>query len=124
MFEFLVIAILISVLFAIRHLLKKTGTLEQLELKEFQLHVPVSVLVFKATPGEETWLYYGNPKVSAPRYDITLAANELLLSPKSEAQLGMEQALRAEPWCRCLAATARDQEIAACRTGLGGWRMS
>lgn len=78
----------------------ENGDNQPLELKQFQLHVPVNVLVFKATPGEATWLYYGNPKANAPRYDITLAANELLLSPKIEAQLGMEQVLRAEPWWR------------------------
>jgi hypothetical protein len=78
----------------------ENGDNQPLELKEFQLHVPVSILVFKATPGEETWLYYGNPAARAPRYDIALAANELLLSPKIDARLGREQPLRAEPWWR------------------------
>jgi hypothetical protein len=44
------------------------------------------------------YLYYGQPEVSAPQYDLNLIAAELLSTPPQEAQLGKEEALKATPW--------------------------
>jgi len=41
-----------------------------LALESFVLQLAVTQLVFKAAPGPESWLYYGNPKALAPRYDL------------------------------------------------------
>jgi hypothetical protein len=53
----------------------------------------VTRLVFKAAPeaAQPIWLCYGNKEVSAPRYDLSLVASEILRVEKSNAALGGEE---------------------------------
>jgi hypothetical protein len=56
-------------------------------------------LVFRSHPSKEPlYLYYGQPEVSAPQYDLNLVAAELLSTPPQEAKLGAEEALKSTPW--------------------------
>ncbi len=57
-----------------------------------------SRLLFKAAPGKEIYLYYGNDDVAAPQYDLALIAGELLATPPFEASLGAEEVLKVKPW--------------------------
>jgi hypothetical protein len=56
-------------------------------------------LLFRSKPNKAPlYLYYGQPDVSAPQYDLNLIAADLLSTPPQEAQLGKEDALKATPW--------------------------
>lgn len=56
-------------------------------------------LLFRTKPQKAPlYLYYGQPEVSAPRYDLNLIASELLSTPPQEARMGSEEALKANPW--------------------------
>jgi hypothetical protein len=44
------------------------------------------------------YLYYGQPEVAAPQYDLNLIAAELLSTPPQEARLGKEEALKSTSW--------------------------
>ncbi len=68
-----------------------------IQLSNFRAYYPVSRVVFKSSvgTGAPTWLYYGNPDVSAPHYDMTLVARELLRSERSAASTGPEENLKA-----------------------------
>jgi hypothetical protein len=68
-----------------------------LPLDQFAFDYPVTRLVFKANPGGELGLYYGNPRASAPNYDLGLAAGELLAAAKVSATLEVGQALKPVP---------------------------
>jgi len=65
-------------------------------LENFRLTHPVTRLVFKAA--QAPTLYYGNPPVSAPRYDLSLVAAKLLAAEKSVATLGVEEVLKKAAW--------------------------
>ncbi len=65
-----------------------------IELENFQLFYPVTRLLFKAKPQDEIALYYGNPRVSPPRYDLSLVAGDLLASDKTSASLAAEEPLK------------------------------
>ena len=67
-------------------------------LEKFQLFYPATRILFKAKADDALFLYYGNPEASAPRYDLSLVANELLAADKSVASPGAEQALKKSPW--------------------------
>lgn len=56
-----------------------------------------SKLIFAARAAGTTWLYYGNPRAAAPRYDLALMAERLLTSPYQEARLGSAERLAPEP---------------------------
>jgi hypothetical protein len=66
-----------------------------IELYDFRGYYPVTRLVFKATPdpAQPVWLYYNNLDASAPRYDLTLVARELLKAERSTATAGPEENL-------------------------------
>ncbi len=55
-------------------------------------------ILFKASPGKDLYLYYGNDDVSAPQYDLDLVAAELLATPPTEAALGSEERLKVSSW--------------------------
>jgi hypothetical protein len=55
-------------------------------------------LLFKAKPDDELFLYYGNPRVSPPRYDLSLVAGQLLAAEKNVAPLSNEQQLKKSSW--------------------------
>lgn len=67
-------------------------------LENFQLFHPVSRVVFKAGAGDEFFLYYGNPRVTAPRYDLSLVAGQLLAADKAVATLAAREQLKKSPW--------------------------
>jgi hypothetical protein len=52
-------------------------------------------VVFKATPdpAQRVWFYYGNRDATAPRYDLTLVAGELLKAERSAVIAGAEENL-------------------------------
>ena len=78
-----------------------------IELDQFQLFYPVTRILFKARPDDELFLYYGNPRVDSPRYDLSLVAGQLLAADKAVASPTAEQQLRKSSW--------REHEIS--RTG-------
>jgi hypothetical protein len=51
-------------------------------------------LLFKAAPGRLLWLYYGNPKAAAPRYDLALLADDVRRADKAPATAGGEEVLK------------------------------
>ena len=55
-------------------------------------------LFFKAKPADEPFLYYGNPRVDSPRYDLSLVAGQLLAADRATASLAAEQQLRKSSW--------------------------
>ena len=61
-----------------------------IELRDFRGFYPVTRVVFKATPdpAQPVWLYYGNPDATAPRYDLTLVAGELLKADRTTVAPG------------------------------------
>jgi hypothetical protein len=68
-----------------------------LSLSRVDAEYPVVRLVFQADPGPLA-LYYGNPAVGAPRYDIALIANQLTAAEKNVAKLGEESAPVRSAW--------------------------
>ena len=70
-----------------------------IELRDFRGYYPVTRVVFKATPdsAQQVWLYYGNPDATAPRYDLTLVAGELLKAERSTVAAGPEENLSPKP---------------------------
>jgi len=69
-----------------------------IELENFQLFYPATRLLFKAKPADEPFLYYSNPRVDSPRYDLSLVARQLLAADKATASLAAEQQLRKSSW--------------------------
>jgi len=67
-----------------------------IELDSFRLTHPVTRLVFKAA--QSPTLYYGNPSVATPRYDLSLVAAKLLSADKGLATLGTEEVLKKAAW--------------------------
>ena len=65
-----------------------------IDLAKFQAFYPATRVLFKAQPGEELLLYYGNPQASAPHYDLSLVAGQLLAAEHAEAGLGAEEQLK------------------------------
>ena len=67
-------------------------------LEKFQLFYPATRILFKAGPDDELFLYYGNPRADAPRYDLSLVAGQLLSADKAIASPGTEQQLLKSSW--------------------------
>jgi hypothetical protein len=70
-----------------------------IDLRDFRSYYPVTRVIFKATsdPVQPVWLYYGNLDASAPRYDLTLVASELLKAERSPITAGPEENLSSKP---------------------------
>jgi hypothetical protein len=68
------------------------------ELEKFQLFYPATRILFKARLDDELFLYYGNPRADAPRYDLSLVAGQLLSADKTIASPGTEQQLLKSSW--------------------------
>jgi hypothetical protein len=68
------------------------------ELEKFQLFYPATRILFKAGTDDELFLYYGNPRVASPRYDLSLVAGQLLAADRIIASSGTEQQLRKSSW--------------------------
>ena len=69
-----------------------------IELEKFQLFYPASRVLFKAKPDDAIFLYYGNPRASSPRYDLSLVASQLLAADKTPASLASEEQLKKSSW--------------------------
>jgi hypothetical protein len=76
----------------------ENGDNPPIELEKFQAAYPATRLLFKAQPGGELFLYYGNPRILPPRYDLSLVANQLLASKKDVASLSAEEQLKKVSW--------------------------
>jgi Protein of unknown function (DUF3999) len=76
----------------------RNGDNPPIELENFQLFHPVSRVLFKAKAGEELFLYYGNPRVAPPRYDLSLVADQLLTADKTTAALSAQDQLKKSSW--------------------------
>jgi hypothetical protein len=63
-------------------------------LDKFQASYPATRLLFKAQPGDELLLYYGNPQATSPRYDLSLVASQLLAADQTEATAAAEEQLK------------------------------
>ena len=70
-----------------------------IELHDFRSYYPVTRVVFKATPdpAPPVSLYYGNLDATAPRYDLTLVAGELLKAERGAVVAGAEENLLPKP---------------------------
>jgi hypothetical protein len=68
-----------------------------IELSDFRAYYPVTRAIFKSsvTGGAPVRLYYGNSDVSAPHYDMSLVAPELLRSERVVVATGPEEVLNA-----------------------------
>jgi Protein of unknown function (DUF3999) len=69
-----------------------------IELEKFTAFYPATRVLFKAKPDDGLFLYYGNPSVSAPSYDLSLVAEQLLASEKNVASLSAEEQLKESSW--------------------------
>jgi Protein of unknown function (DUF3999) len=76
----------------------ENGDNPSIELEKFVVIYPATRALFKAKAGDELFLYYGNPRVFAPRYDLSLLAGELLATDKKMATLSDEQQLKKSLW--------------------------
>ena len=76
----------------------ENGDNPPLELESFTTVYPVTRILFKARPDDELFLYYGNSQVSAPSYDLSLVANQLLAADKKTATLGAGEQLKKSSW--------------------------
>jgi hypothetical protein len=65
-----------------------------IELERFTAFYPVTRMIFKARPADNLFLYYGNPRVSPPNYDLILVAGELMMADKSIASPANEEQLK------------------------------
>jgi hypothetical protein len=68
------------------------------ELENFEVTYPVTRVLFKAKAGAPIFLYYGNPRVAAPSYDLSLVADQLLAAEKSTATLAAQEQLKPSSW--------------------------
>ena len=69
-----------------------------IELEQFQVFHPATRVLFKAKVDDEVMLYYGNPRVPSPRYDLNLVAGQLLAAEKSAITLAEEEQLKKSSW--------------------------
>lgn len=69
-----------------------------IELEKFQAFYAATRVLFKAETANELFLYYGNPQVSSPRYDLSLVAGQLLAADKSSATLAAGEQLKKSSW--------------------------
>jgi hypothetical protein len=75
-------------------------------LTAVQADYPVVRLLFKASGGALT-LYYDNPEIPAPRYDVALVAPQLLAAEKGQSALGPEQESNPAGWAERVLGAAR-----------------
>ena len=68
------------------------------ELEKFQVLYAATRVLFKAQPENQLFLYYGNPRVPPPSYDLNLVAGQLLTADHSSAVLAAEEQLKKSAW--------------------------
>ena len=76
----------------------ENGDNPPIELEKFTAAYPVTRVLFKAKGDDDLFLYYGNPRVSSPRYDLSLVAGQLLAADKKTVPLGAGQQLNKPSW--------------------------
>jgi hypothetical protein len=76
----------------------QNGDNPPIELEKFAAFYPATRVLLKAKADDALFLYYGNPRVSAPSYDLSLVAGELLAGDKAAAKLADEQQLKKSSW--------------------------
>ena len=69
-----------------------------IELTNFEFVWPATRLFFKTASAENVFLFYGNPAVGAPQYDLSLVANQLLMADKQLGSLASEEQLKKASW--------------------------
>ncbi|MBI5383933.1 MAG: DUF3999 family protein [Verrucomicrobia bacterium] len=79
-------------------LVTDNGDNPPIDLAQFQFYHPVTRLLFKSAAATPLDLYYGNRESSAPRYDLSLVAPQLLSADKNPAKLGAEEQLKESSW--------------------------
>ncbi len=67
-------------------------------LEKFSVYYSATRILFKAKPDDELFLYYGNPDVRAPSYDLNLVAGQMLAAEKKTSSLLAEEPLRRKTW--------------------------
>jgi hypothetical protein len=87
----------------------ENGDNPPIELDKFTAFYPATRILFKAKPDDGLLLYYGNPRVASPSYDLSLVAGQLLAAEKETASLSAEEQLKKSSW--------RENEAA----GIGGF---
>ena len=55
----------------------ENGDNPPIELEKFTAFYPATRVLFKAKPDDRLFLYYGNPRVSPPSYDLSLVAGRI-----------------------------------------------
>ena len=76
----------------------ENGDNPPIEPEKFTAFYPATRVLFKADGNDRLFLYYGNPNVSPPSYDLNLVAGELLAADKSTAAPGSEEVLKKTGW--------------------------
>jgi hypothetical protein len=76
----------------------ENGDNPPIALEKFALFYPATRVLFEAKAGDELFLYYGNPGVPPPNYDLSLVAEQLLAAERKTASLAGEQQLRKTSW--------------------------
>ncbi|MCF7675030.1 MAG: DUF3999 domain-containing protein [Akkermansiaceae bacterium] len=77
-----------------------------IEISEARITYLAPVLAAKLVASDPVFLYYGNPRATAPSYDLNLVRQELLAAGKIEATLRDEELLRPENEGRSWGVTA------------------
>jgi len=76
----------------------ENGDNPPIALEKFQVFYPATRILFKAKPDDALFLYYGNPHVAPPSYDLSLVADQLLAAEKKVASLSAEESLQKSSW--------------------------
>jgi hypothetical protein len=76
----------------------ENGDNPPIELEKFTAFYPATRILFKAKPDDGLFLYYGNPRVASPSYDLSLVAGQLLAAEKKTASLSAEEQLKKSSW--------------------------
>jgi Protein of unknown function (DUF3999) len=76
----------------------ENGDNPPIELEKFTAFYTATRVLFKAKADDRLFLYYGNPRISPPSYDLNLVAGELLAADKAAATLGQEEQLKKSSW--------------------------
>ena len=76
----------------------ENGDNPPVELEQFTAFYPATRVLFKAKAEDALFLFYGNPRVPSPSYDLSLVANDLLAADKAVAKLGGEEQLKKSSW--------------------------
>ena len=72
----------------------QNGDNPAIELDKFAAFYPATRILFKASASDDLFLYYGNAETTAPHYDLSLVAGDLLAADKGVASLGPQEQLK------------------------------